>query len=432
MTKFLLTALALFALAPAHAQVATEYEKIHALWSVANSAPPPKNFNDVIPKLLAYRKTSGGANWQVNYLLGVSYCFTPGDEAAGKAVLTRVLTGFQITTAALKATQQVLVSCGKTTAAASSTSFEIVPVSGVNEASITHGKSGYIVATTSNETVNPTQLSQISASDLQARLFPADRMADALVAADVRVKDYGIRGKAAEGFIIESKLYYYPAGIASCLAQYRSALKTQFGMEDPSSVITVYAVDPPQVPVFAAALHGVSLPLGTVAYSVVPDMSIVGVGNPDACGSLAHELTHLEIHQNFGDSPAWLEEGLASEVAVGYVQNGQLHFMSSWRDNELQRDWQLRPSVSKLLQLSWSDYSTTDSAAIHKVAATHAMAAVFIRYLDAKGKLIPIYMATRDTLSSPHPQSAEEIVTAAFGKDLTQIDDDFALWFQKK
>jgi hypothetical protein len=63
------------------------------------------------------------------------------------------------------------------------------------------------------------------------------------------------------------------------------------------------------------------------------------------------------------------------------------------------------------------------------VAATHAMAASFVRYLDAKKKLVPFYKALRDSLSSDTPQSDEEVFTSVLNKSPDQVDKDFSAWF---
>jgi hypothetical protein len=173
----------------------------------------------------------------------------------------------------------------------------------------------------------------------------------------------------------------------------------------------------------------VDLPLGTVAYSVFEDLSIVGIDDFEACGSLAHELVHLAIRQNFGDSPAWLEEGLASEVAVAEPKQNTFGFSNSWRDEMLRRHWDLRPSVSELLSKTWADYTANDITQVDRVAALQAMAASFIRYLDAKQKLGPVYFAMRESLSLPSAQSDQNILQSKLGMNLVQIDSDFLKWF---
>jgi len=158
---------------------------------------------------------------------------------------------------------------------------------------------------------------------------------------------------------------------------------------------------------------------------------MVGIAG-EGCGSLAHELTHLSIKNNFGDSPAWLEEGLASEVAVGTPAGDSIRFSSSWRDTTLRETWNLRPTVAALISMNWSDFAATNESSVPKVAAIHAMAAVFVRYLDQKGKLRAVYSAIRDGRFSPdsaNPRKVSSIVEEQLGMNLTDVDTDFVRWF---
>ena len=100
---------------------------------------------------------------------------------------------------------------------------------------------------------------------------------------------------------------------------------------------------------YAARLHGVMLPPGTIAYSVYDDLSLVGIGSPDQCGSLAHEVVHLMMKYSVGNSPAWLEEGLASEVAVASAASGTLKYGVSWRDDMLRGRFNYKPTLAELL-----------------------------------------------------------------------------------
>jgi hypothetical protein len=248
-------------------------------------------------------------------------------------------------------------------------------------------------------------------------------------AALARESNPSAKGAVIDGFVVTS-VELPPQLTGECLARYRRPLESQFKMQSPAALITVYTVaEPEQVRAYAARLHGVNLPLGTVAYSVYEDLSIVGITGLEACGSLAHELVHLAIRQNFGDSPAWLEEGLASEVAVATPEQNAFRFGQSWRDDMLRRHWDLRPTVSQLLSKTWADYAANDMSQVNRVAALHAMAASFIRYLDAQQKLVPVYFAMRDSLSSPSAHSDQDILESKLGMSLDQIDADFVHWF---
>ena len=64
-----------------------------------------------------------------------------------------------------------------------------------------------------------------------------------------------------------------------------------------------------------------------------------------------------------------------------------------------------------------------------------AMAAVFIRYLDEKGKLSEVYYAVRDQHLSPDLsayRSYQDIVAEKLGMHVNDLDPDFAQWFKNQ
>ena len=104
----------------------------------------------------------------------------------------------------------------------------------------------------------------------------------------------------------------------------------------------------------------------------------------------------------------------------------------SWRDDTLKRHWGLRPTVAQLLAADWGSYAANNPAQVVRIAALHAMAATFIRYLDAKQKLVPVYFALRDGRFTPAAavvHSDREILETQMGMSLDQIDADFVSWF---
>lgn len=266
-------------------------------------------------------------------------------------------------------------------------------------------------------------------------MFPLEQIELARAAAAARLT--GGWADVDSGFVIASMdPTVYPglgAEVGRCLHRYLDTHRMQFDLQLPPGVPTVYlAGNVDAVRQYLHRLHGVSLPPGTVAYSVFDDRSVVGIAGFESCGSLAHELVHLGMRRDFSGSPAWLEEGLASEVAVAYPAQPRFQFRSSWRDAKLRQYWALRPSVEQLLDADWSRYIAHDAQDGPQVAALQAMAAVFVRYLDARQQLVPVYRAVRDQRWPPGaalPVSVSQIVETRVGKDLAAIDADFVQWF---
>lgn len=394
-----------------------------------------KKWEQVIPMLSAYRNQPGGRTWQVDYMLGTSECHVSGKEKKGEAVLNYVLENYHLPDNARDAATKAIDYCQhRGSAAQQEPPFLYVPIAGqMTNGPLVAGKGGYMVSSGSALTTVKLERSPVAITELQKRVYSLKEPEQALKAATARIP--GSRGAVKDGFVVVCTGYcdFSPERVGECLESYRSPLLSEFDMAIPQSLVTVYvASDTRKVGEYASQLHGISLPLGTVAYSVYEDLSIVGIASESACGSLAHELVHLSIREKFGDSPPWLEEGLASEVAVSYPAGRQLKFGASWRDDTLKKEWPFRPTVEKLLAANWNAYSANDRASVAPVASLHAMAAAFIRYLDARKKLEPVYFAMRDKRfpeGADAPRSDTSILQEQLGMNLAQIDADFVKWF---
>jgi hypothetical protein len=281
---------------------------------------------------------------------------------------------------------------------------------------------------------DPSEMEQ----EMEKRLAQTSNPATALAAARIRFAPRAA-GIVTPHFVVVTdgggtKL---AAGVATCLDRYRVDLNQEFDMIFPPYRVTVYNTQlDGLVPRYAGQLHWLKLPPGTIAYSVYDDLSLVGAGSPQVCGSLAHELTHLMIRGNFGDAPPWLEEGLASAVALATPEYNHLSFHPGWRDHVLQSNLSPRPSVSDLLNFTWSDFTAADyDAGLKKTATIQAMAAIFIRYLAAKDKLRAVYFGVRRqdlATDLDHYRSPQQIVEEQLGKNVAEVDRDFDAWFREQ
>lgn len=399
-----------------------------------------KKWTQVTPELLAYRNQPGGKTALVDYMLGTSECHIQEKRKAGETVLTDVLKTYRLSDQARGITVKAIEYCKGGIAATEEPAFLLVPVSGQQANGPTvYGKGGYVLTSSSQVTTLKVQTTPVPISELQGRIYLLQQADEALAAAKARVN--GQNGIVSDRFVIVCLSHCeLPLDmVGQCLEEHRVALHKNFDMDLPDLLVTVYvAPDLPELSMYAGKLHGISLPLGTVAYSVNEDLSMAGMaaytGSSGAtCGSLAHELVHLSIRENFGDSPAWLEEGLASEVAVAdFNGSSVIDFRRSWRDGMLQDNWKYRPTVAEMVAADWTAYIAADKSSIPRVAALHAMAAVFIRYLDAKHKLLPVYTAIRDgrfPQGADAPRSDSSILEEQMRMSLAEIDADFVKWF---
>jgi len=281
-------------------------------------------------------------------------------------------------------------------------------------------------------------VSPIPEAELAARLVPVDQPDKALHDAMARLSP-SAHGAADGGFIVVTATGSEAQARATtaCLARYARPLKSEFQIHSSRYMVTAYSVTyADAVYQYAEKLHGLKLPFGVLAYSVPDDMSLVSAEFGEYCGSMAHELVHLLIKQSFHGAPAWLEEGLASEVAIATPTPQGFRFEWSWRDDRLLRDEEQFPlSVQQLLDMPWSALNAYDRSEVRHAEANQAMAAVFIRYLDARGKLPDIYFAARDRHVSPDLsgfRTYREIVEDKMGMPSSAIEADFKTWFKSE
>lgn len=397
-----------------------------------------KDYQTVLPRLIDYWN-GGGKTFEVEYMIGTSECRIPGFAAYGLNMLDDALQSFKLGEEDRRRVKVQREWCQKgVKEAPGHLAPSAAPVLGQLAGPATlQGKGGYVIYSKASLPGSKLQLAPIPALELQKRLIALDDQQQAL--ASVRNWTGSISVAPFGPFVVASQYSgpSYARATGECLQRYQAPLEKEFQMGLPKFFVTVYAVEMPQaVPRAAQRLHHVALPPGTVAYSVYDDLSIVGAGGPESCGSLAHELVHLMIRRNFGNCPPWLEEGLASEVAVVRAPRADAFtftFSKSWRDDMLESNWRLRPTVDKLIDLDWTAYTAGSNLELHRVAAVHAMAAAFVRYLDSKGQLTPVYFAVRDQRFNKDLQgfrTYREILEEKLGKPVAAIDKDFVDWFK--
>jgi hypothetical protein len=399
------------------------------------------SFGEFNQKVRAY-VTANGRSWQIEYLAGSLDCQFPESRASGAKVLQDILQNNRaLNHAGEEEVRRQLTACTAAAAATATTTraefpLDIADNSAHFQAPGVHGDmkggSPYTVTVEAGSAVSP-----IAESELLARRAELSQPQKALSGALGRLPAGASGGVVDEFAVVTTQPDRSEAiGIGNCLKGYLPPLKKEFGIEPSDYMVTVYTAGSSSgVYDYARRLHGLELPRGVIAYSVPEDMSLAAVATPTACGSMAHELVHLLIKRSFPVSPAWLEEGLASEVAIASPTPNGFRFSSSWRDETLRENMGLRPHVADLLEESWSNFSSTSYFTLHEVAATQAMAAVFIRYLDAKGKLAEIYFAVRDHHMGSdlvEYKSYREIVEEKLGMNVSEIDRDFARWFQQE
>jgi hypothetical protein len=382
---------------------------------------------------------ANGRNWQIEYLVGSLDCMFPDKKGIGREFLNDILeSNRSLNSKGIAELQRQLASCSSRAHGRSSmpamappdltdvsTHYRAVGISGTMK-----GGGHFVVNRESSVAVSP-----IPAAELAARLVTVDRRQTALQSALGRLPPKA-QGAEVGGFAVAMVRGTQAEArqIGLCLGSYAVSLNAEFQIESSNYMVTAYAVmSEDDVYRYARELHGLQLPQGVIAYSVSEDMSLVSAASGDQCGSMAHELVHLLIKRRFPGAPAWLEEGLASEVAIAEPIPNGLRLGWSWRDNDLHDYAAERPDVAELLDMPWSTLVANDYGDIRRAEARQAMAAVFIRYLDAKGKLPAIYFSVRDQHVPANLsgfRSYRSILEEKLGMPVDAIDRDFDLWFK--
>jgi len=452
MRFFPTAALAITLLGIPSSALAQELPQIKALWQQTLEAVSQGDehtaealFGDFNEKVRAYL-VSHHRTWEIEYLIGSLNCQFRNTRESGRKLLEDALQNSRgLNNAGEEEIRGQIAACIAPTPAPtangmrdnhSSIPRDIADANTHFQNPGVHGdmKSGYDVEDEYEPAfaISPMPASEllkrrVSVSDPQRALSSAlsslPAGATGVIVKNLAVTTVGSRQSAA-------------IGIGKCLQRYMPPLNEQFHIVPSAFMVTIYTANSTwQVHEFAGRLHGLHLPEGAVAYSVPEDMSLTAMGSTKRCGSMAHELVHLLIKGSFPVSPAWLEEGLASEIAVAEPRSDHFTFSWSWRDDSLTHIFKLRPSVAGLLETPWMQFAAADRSDIGRAAAVQAMAAVFIRFLDSKRILPSVYFAVRDQHFSPDLskyRSYREILTGTLGKDIDQIDADFVNWFAEE
>ncbi len=384
-----------------------------------------------------------GRSWQIEYLVGSIDCMFADKRTTGAEFLQDILTNNRSLNEAGQAELRRQITACHDTPQESSSTVETATPPDVTEVSTHYQSVGISGDMKGGGDVRDAQessgaVSPIPEAELAARLVPVDEPERALHEAMARLSP-SAHGAANEGFVVVTATGSEAQArtTTACLASYARPLNFEFQIHSSRYMITAYsATYADAVYQYAEKLHGLKLPFGVLAYSVPDDMSLVSAEFGENCGSMAHELVHLLIKQSFHGAPAWLEEGLASEVAIATPMPQAFRFEWSWRDDRLLRDEEQFPlSVRDLLDMPWSALNAYDRSEIRRAEANQAMAAVFIRYLDAKRKLPAIYFAARDGHVSADLsgfRTYREIVEEKMGMPSDAIETDFKAWFKSE
>jgi len=242
--------------------------------------------------------------------------------------------------------------------------------------------------------------------------------------------------------------------IGQGLEDYLRFFEQEYGMKKPDEFINIYAATSDfKFNALAKKVHGVEvgITMGIIGYSIPSDMSIVAMlpnWNSKLYGTLKHELFHLMMRSEFGDAPPWLEEGMAALYEESSQKENKVVGKRNWREDILRGRFTCRPTLKKLLEMNWMEFSGISSSADYidpydtskmtdcqsDVGVIHATARYFILYLQNKGKLSEVYNKMKvieivDDSEIKQP-NARSVLEQSLSMSIDEIDKDFENWFK--
>lgn len=405
-------------------------------------------YAEVLTRLYEYREEPYGKKAEVDYMIASCLCRTGSREKA-KRRFDWIIARYRLERQERQIIDESMRQCSSENRLRPRLFREPTVTSRASERNVgVSGKGGTLTATAdriarvagnvvpvTSETAEV--LRDIAPEEFERRLFGLSQRAEAIRSVkELAGANYEV--ESAGPFILaNNKLSSSEEvlSIARALERYAAFYAAQYGMPRPYKFITVYLVaDQWEMQRLASRLHGIQVSESSIGYSFPFDLSMVGIIYGTEFGTLAHELFHLMVRNDFGDIPPWLEEGMASLYEVSQERGSYVAGVSNWRGRILSEFWMERPSLEGLVKMDWRSFDGTEGRMDFKrQAINHATARYLMLYLQEKGKLVAVYRAFRrqniDDLENDPVQEAVRLLASVLRKPLSSVDQDFADWF---
>lgn len=413
-------------------------------------------YAEVLTRLYDYREQPYGKQAEVDYMIGSCLCRT-GDRHKARRRFEWILSRYRLESRQRTVIEQALRQCsagGQSRPApfrestVTSVSERNVGVSGkggtITRDEALTAMTGSVVAVTS-ETAEV--IRDIAPEEFESRLFDLSQRDKAIQrVAALAGPNYQVQSVGP--FILASSRSSPPAralAIGQGLERYASFYATQFDIPKPTKFITVYIVRSDyEMDRLARTLHGIQVSESSIGYSFPFDLSMVGILGGTEFGTLAHELFHLMVRNDFGDIPPWLEEGMASLYEVSERRGDYIAGVPNWRGQILTRFRRERPSIEQLIRMDWRAFDGTEKRLdvfdgpgerqyFRRQAINHATARYLMLYLQENKKLGDVFKAFRnqdiDDLRDTPEADAVRLLASVVQKSLSEFDQDFERWF---
>lgn len=428
----------LCAVVAAHAQT-----KDHPDFVAGVEAWRGEQYDVASQRLSSYRlNVAFSKTFDVDYMLGTSWCRLPGKEAVGHSLLDWVLQQ-ALPNNAVQLIQNELTICRSRVNQAA----PVVPpqalarVGGGSASAFARGKVFYS-AGGKKGSISAYPLELVSPKDEQeytSRLVPLSEPDVAV--GKVKKRLPGFRVIRHGRFVLASKTHS-EAGltrIGTRLEHFSSYLETNFGAQPATSFITVVlSPTPKDLSNVAMELHGLKASTDTLGYAFQNDLSVVAAMQGTAAGTLLHELFHLAVRTNFADVPAWMDEGFASLFETSSIEADRYFGQPNWRGKVLSEHEALygAGSLRKLFAAPSEDSPGSRKASLafdpNEAAYYSALGRYFAIYLQQQRKLESVYLAFKDKPLVPYPARAStttvSLIEREFQRPLEHIESDFRRW----
>jgi hypothetical protein len=211
----------------------------------------------------------------------------------------------------------------------------------------------------------------------------------------------------------------------------------------PDKIFTVYIVPNNELlRNIAYTMHGLVIPKENYGYSILSDLSLVGISSTVGIGTIKHELFHLMVRADVGDIPAWLDEGIATLYEESHWnQNTLISDKTFWRTKTLRQAltsfhlFSKFPDLQSLLNYSWSEFDGTDDEDICKASVNYAFAKHLVVYLEQTGQLKAMLNAYKNKETGNKGdlvKTNSEIFIQATNRPLYETEKLFDKWLQEK
>jgi hypothetical protein len=379
-----------------------------------------KDYKKSLEPLLDCREKHRNAH--IDYMIGTSYCRI-SQKKKGLIYLDWILNFYSLT----QEQQNVIKSEKKTCSVARETST--LPGGGVTGS----GKSF------KRRRPRPEKLPQnkpIPSQELISRLYPLSQQSKAIESAQARLgSPYKVTSTSS--FVLASPDHSVARlkEIGTDLEQVLNFFATEYNLTKPQSLISVYLTpNNTSMSDLINKIYGISSPSNYIGYSVDDDISMVGIAPaPSSSATFFHELFHLIVHQNFGDIPPWLDEGIASLYEGVKITNKNIRGITNWRGAILKDNWDRRPSIETLVKMNWVDFRKAEDI-------NYATARYFALYLQEKKLLAKTCTVFRNReprklISSETSDviglESVKLLETELGASIQNIDRNFKIWFDR-